>query len=256
MTSLGERPTCKECIKRNTKCRYERFPTETRLQGLKRKVNELNSRKSPYEQLFELLKSAPEQDSREILSRLRQGTDVESLVSHATDGNLLLQLSVIPETRYRYEFPYISTMPVSLVTNDNPYLQSHIYEAAAMYASSGRSVIPSQSQPSLKTNSVQQAHKTYGTVYQKPFHVATVVEPRLSQVKVSYWTSVCQDDELMRNLLSVWFHCEYQFTAAVQKDLFLEDMAAQREEFCSSLLVNIMLGYACVRHSTCERPPS
>ena len=52
---------------------------------------------------------------------------------------------------------------------------------------------------------------------------------------------------LMRDLLRVFLRCEYHFTAAIQKDLFLEDMAAQREDFCSSLLVNMVLAYSCVR---------
>jgi hypothetical protein len=50
----------------------------------------------------------------------------------------------------------------------------------------------------------------------------------------------------MRDLLSVWLRCEYHFTAAFQKDLFLEDIGAQREDFCLLLLVNIMLEYSYV----------
>jgi hypothetical protein len=53
----------------------------------------------------------------------------------------------------------------------------------------------------------------------------------------------------MRDLLNVFFRCEYLFASVFQKDYFLEDMAAQRQDFCSSLLVNITLAYSCVRHS-------
>jgi hypothetical protein len=83
----------------------------------------------------------------------------------------------------------------------------------------------------------------------KPFHAAEVIDHRLFDVKLSLWTTVCNNDILMRDLLSVWLRCEYHFTAAFQKDLFLEDMGAQREDFCSSLLVNVMLGYSCVWRS-------
>ncbi|KAF2652241.1 putative C6 transcription factor [Lophiostoma macrostomum CBS 122681] len=207
-------------------------------------------RKPPYEQLFDLMRSAPEQDARDILKRLRSGVDVETLISHVADGDLLLQLSVAPETRYRYDFPYVSTMPASLVTNDNPYLQSFIYEAATIYPSPEQLEVPQQSPSSLEASPGPYPHGAelakYGPIYQKPFQAAVVIEPLLSQVHISSWTSVCQDDELMRSLLSIWLHCEYHFTAALQKDLFLEDMAAQREDFCSSLLVNIILAYACI----------
>ena len=89
----------------------------------------------------------------------------------------------------------------------------------------------------------------YQSLYLRPFHAAQVVDPLLSNVKISSWTNACNDDVLMRNLLGGFLLCEYHFTAAFQKDLFLEDMAALREDFCSSLLVNVILGYSCVPYS-------
>ncbi|KAJ3473207.1 hypothetical protein NLG97_g10449 [Lecanicillium saksenae] len=50
----------------------------------------------------------------------------------------------------------------------------------------------------------------------------------------------------MRELLEIFFRCEYQFTSAFHKDYFLDDLAAGKTEFCSSLLVNIVLAYASV----------
>lgn len=73
-----------------------------------------------------------------------------------------------------------------------------------------------------------------------------MIEPLLSDAKPSLWTSVCNDDELMRDLLIVLFRCEYQLTAAFHKDLLLEDMTARHTDFCSLLLVNVLLAYACV----------
>ena len=92
--------------------------------------------------------------------------------------------------------------------------------------------------------SIPEEHKSF---YLKPFHAAQVVNPRLSDVRVSAWTAVCDDDMLLRDLLRVFFRCEYEFTAAFQKDYFLEDMASNKSEFCSSLLVNVVLAYSCVR---------
>lgn len=39
-----------------------------------------------------------------------------------------------------------------------------------------------------------------------------------------------------------------RFAAVFQKDSFLQDMAAQRQDFCSSLLVDVTLVYSCVWH--------
>lgn len=82
--------------------------------------------------------------------------------------------------------------------------------------------------------------------YLMPFHASRVVEPLLTDAKPSLWTEVCKDDALMRDLLGVWFCCEYSFASIFQKDLFLEDMASQNEDFCSSLLVNAVLAYCSV----------
>lgn len=252
-TPLGDHPKCTECVKRDLECWYETDTGETRLKGLKRKIEELKSQKSPYETLFDLMKSVPEKDARDILKRIRQGADVETLLNHMADGDLLLQLHVVPETRYRYKLPYISTMPANLLVGDNPYLSSFFYEAEGIYPLDGVPEISRQSGPSSqpgKSGKMPQLPKAgpgpYEDVYQKPFHAATVIDPRISKAKLSRWTSVCEDDVLMRNLLSVWLQCEYQFTAIFQKDLFLDDLAAQRLDFCSSLLVNMILGYACV----------
>jgi hypothetical protein len=133
-------------------------------------------------------------------------------------------------------------MPKEFYSN-NPYLNSIVYEAASLY--------PAGSDPNLSSSTdSSSSNKTaiveYQSLYLKPFHAAQVVEPLLSDVRPSLWTAVCDDDKLMRDILQVFLRCEYPFTAAFQEDLFLEDMASQWQDFCSPLLVNITLAYACV----------
>lgn len=132
-------------------------------------------------------------------------------------------------------------MPKEFELN-NPYLNSMLYETASLY-SQHKSSETNVSEHLASLDSEEQK-----SLYLKPFHAAQVFDPLLSDVKVSAWTSVCGDDKLMRDLLSVLFRCEYHFTAAFHKDLFLEDMAARRKDFCSSLLVNVTLAYACVEY--------
>jgi hypothetical protein len=147
----------------------------------------------------------------------------------------LLQLAVTPETCLRYEFPYIKEMPQSLTT-DNPYLDSIIYESTSLYSSPPERPLPPDGAPS-----------NYQSPYLKPIHAAEVVEPKLSAAKPSHWTGVCSDDALMRKLLAFFFRSEYSYHCLFQKDLFLEDLVSQKTQFCSSLLVNAVLAYACVR---------
>lgn len=216
------------------------LPGESRLQAFNRNHHDLNHRATVNEEILNLLKTLPERDAQEILKRIRSDVDVEAVLNQAKAGDLLLQVALVPETRLRYEFPYRSEMPADY-TRDNPYLNSLIYEGASLYSTSQDS---DNVTPRLM---IDLGSEEQQSLYLKPFHAAHVAEPLLSNVKPSSWTTVCNDNALMRDLLGVLFRCEYQFTAAFQKDLFLEDMAANRKDFCSSLLVNIVLAYACVR---------
>ncbi|EEU40043.1 uncharacterized protein NECHADRAFT_11983, partial [Fusarium vanettenii 77-13-4] len=235
----GERPSCSRCLEKGLLCHYMTRPGESRMQAFNRNHHDLQGRATVHEEIFNLLKTLPERDAQEILTRIRSGIDVQTVLNQVKAGDLLLQVALVPETRLRYEFPYRSEMPADYA-RDNPYLDSLIFEGASLYSTSQAS---DHVTPRLMTNLGSEEQQS---LYLKPFHAAHVAEPLLSNVKPSLWTPVCNDDALMRDLLGVLFRCEYQFTAAFQKDLFLEDMAAKRKDFCSSLLVNIVLAYACV----------
>ena len=165
----------------------------------------------------------PDKDAQSVLQRIRAGIDIATIVKHVKAGNLLLQMAVLPETRFRYAFLYRSEMPEDYVAN-NPYLDSLIYEASSLYSAGGS---PGQSRHTTASRIANLSSDEYQNLYLKPFHPAEVVDSRLSDVRISSWTSVCNDDVLMRDLISGWLRCEYHFTAAFQKGLFLEDMAAQ-----------------------------
>ncbi|KAI3580111.1 hypothetical protein IWW34DRAFT_620935 [Fusarium oxysporum f. sp. albedinis] len=216
----GERPVCRRCLQRKLACNYVTRPGETRSQALNRCSHEAcegsSQRSSVYEELIGLLKNLPDQDAQAILQRLRSGTDVASVLTQARAGDVLLQMAVVPETRLRYEFPYRSEMPKEFELN-NPYLNSMLYETASLYSQH------QTTETNVPGHLASLGSEEKRSLYLKPFHAAQVFDPLLSDVKVSVWTSVS-------------FH----------KDLFLEDMAARRKDFCSSLLVNVTLAYACV----------
>ncbi|KJK76000.1 hypothetical protein H634G_08757 [Metarhizium anisopliae BRIP 53293] len=223
-------------------CHYTTQPGERQSQALKRAYNHLQYQATAHEELFELLKTVPTQEAHDILNRIRHGTDVVTILNHVRAGDVLVQMAVEPETRFRYEFPYKAEIPQDYVQH-NPYLDSIIFEATSLYAT-GQDSTPSAS--STTNSAPNSASGAYESLYLKPFHASEVIEPQLSKAKISWWTAVCQDDVLMRDLLGVFFRCEYHFAAAFQKDLFLQDLAARRQDFCSALLVNIMLAYSCV----------
>ena len=71
----------------------------------------MQQRIEDHERLYAALRTMSEQDSRAVLDKLRLGADVSTVLRQIKEGDLLLQLSLVPESRRRYEFPYSSTMP-------------------------------------------------------------------------------------------------------------------------------------------------
>src|SRR5690349_11179421 len=106
-------------------CQYPK--TEAR--QVRQRYEQLQKRGSKYEELIEIIRDVSEQEAAAIFRRVRTGVDVEAIVNQVRDGNLLLQLALQPETRRRYEFPYISSMPIHLFILDNPYLKAPLHEA-------------------------------------------------------------------------------------------------------------------------------
>ncbi|EHK27097.1 uncharacterized protein TRIVIDRAFT_21401, partial [Trichoderma virens Gv29-8] len=232
----GDRPACTRCQQRRVECLYTTQPGETESQALRREYRDTRHKSTIFQELYDLLQNLSEKEAETVWQKIRSGVDATTLLTYLKAGNLLLQLAVAPETRLRYEFPYQSKMPEYYLGN-NPYMDSMIYEAASLY---------SQASGSTASNRADDPYSNVRDVYLKPFHAAEVIDPRLTDVKISSWTAVCKDDVLMRQLLSVFLRCEYHFTSAFQKDYFLDDLVANRSDFCSSLLVNIILAYSCV----------
>ena len=149
-------------------------------------------------------------------------------------------MSLVPEANYRYEFPYVRDMPSSLQHPDNPYLDSQVYAMTSPAAN------PSPSDSQREPFAAAAAAAEGISPYLKPYHAAVVVDSWIDSAKPSQWTSVSSDDGLMCKLLHAYFLHEYGWFTFFHKDLFLRDLVAGRDRFCSDLLVNALLAYSCV----------
>ena len=176
------------------------------------------------------------EESKSILDRIRSGQDVRTVLCHLQDGDLLLQIALVPENRHRYSFPYHSGMPSFLLNNSNPYLQSRMYK-----------LVGESTETTRDTNTNLQAARVGDeALYRAPYHAARLVEPRIDAARPSRWTLVPASDSFLRELLRAYFLHEYSASMFFHKDYFLEDMSAGRNRFRSSLLVNAVLAAACV----------
>ncbi|EGX93535.1 C6 transcription factor, putative [Cordyceps militaris CM01] len=234
----AQRPSCAACQKRNLRCRYDAAPSETPGQALKRKYTQLQDRSSSSaaHKVFNILQMRSEEEALQIFHRIRCGADPESILRLVQNADVMMDLSVAPETRLRYEFPWITSMPQYLCAATNVYLQSPIYNFALDDEGNQQLRTPSPS-----SDDQDQQH----SLFLRPYHAATIIDPRLNQIKPSEWTRVSQDDGLMRKMLQHFFMYEYQWHTSFQKDYFLDDMVSGKREFCSPLLVNSILAHAC-----------
>ncbi|EXK27464.1 hypothetical protein FOMG_16015 [Fusarium oxysporum f. sp. melonis 26406] len=223
----GERPKCRGCINRDVQCHYQASNWD-----LKRKYDEIREKSNIYEQLCYLLTCLPEQEAQGILCRLREGADVATTMRQVKDGDLPLQPAWAPETRLHYQFPYSTSMPAALLSPDNPYLGSTVFE------------ITSHALPQSAEQTEAWASQSE-SIYMTPYNIAELMDPYIPNIQISKWTSVETDDELLRALLRAYFLHDYANYTCFQKDIFLQAMRDSDTRFCSPLLVNAVLAEAC-----------
>ncbi|KAJ4257973.1 hypothetical protein NW762_008110 [Fusarium torreyae] len=204
-------------------------PPATILPSLSTWLRQNTQTQTSYQELFHLIQTMKEDESINILRRVRAGEDVASLVRLIRDGNLIMQMALVPETQRQYQFPYLSQIPEYLSSMRNPYLEA---------------LVIGSNPPSFRSNKA-------GAVldrrpYTIPYPASVITDPHLWNLKASKWTSVIQEDQLLSKLLNSYFMHQYPIFLGFHKDYFLEDMASGRQDrFCSPLLVNTLLAAGC-----------
>lgn len=75
---------------------------------------------------------------------------------------------------------------------------------------------------------------------------SSVLDDRLSQLDISYWTVVPIDNESAASLISQYIMTDHALLPSFDADLFLQDLVSKTIRFCSPLLVNALLAWASV----------
>lgn len=223
-------------------CRYPESDSALSKREMQSQVEELQRRVATFEQFVGMLRTISKGTAATVLERVRAGTEVDHLLNNVSGADLLLQLSVVPETRRRYDFPYSKHMPKHLLFEGNAYLQSSVYEASF-------SQVPWV--PKKYEKLVKGPYRGYpisfpSDAYDKPFHAATLADPMLEKIDVSKWTTVTSDNQLLRKFLGTYFQFPSVLSPVFHKDLLLDDMITGRGRFASKLLVNAVLAAGCV----------
>ncbi|RBA09644.1 hypothetical protein FPRO05_14343 [Fusarium proliferatum] len=225
----GARPTCSQCRAKHVDCVYRQTP-----EGNYRQRLEALQVSHPAAIVYRAIQTRPEAEAHEIVRRIRAGTDAETMAHQLSTTDLLLQVQLEPETRYRYQFLYSRLMPSYLQTPTNPFIRSLIYEWNENDEAGKVSVPP-----------LSESEQKYKAQYLRPVHAASIVDPRMDEIVPSKWTTVNANDDLMRTFIHAYFLYEYDWFTFFHKDYFLDDMLAGSSTFCSPLLVNAILAVGC-----------
>ena len=142
-----------------------------------------------------MLRARPEVEAQVIMARIRTRADASPILRQIWEGDILVQLALVSETRYRYEFPFIKEMPVDLQRVNNAYLNSLVYEWTLTGAGS-------------------------------PFRLPPVV------LRNARWADL-RPYHVMRKLVAAYFMYGSQLFICFQKDYFLEDMSLLDPELLS-----------------------
>ena len=89
------------------------------------------------------------------------------------------------------------------------------------------------------------------TVQQVNQASSTLCDDSLERLDISFWTDVKVTSDFAAHAISTFLDAEYAFAGFFEAELFLADLVAHRQRYCSVLLVNAVLFHACVRHTRC-----
>ena len=111
---------------------------------------------------------------------------------------------------------------------NSPSSESSAYELAYDLTSRSRSTTPD-------------GHESHHQV--KP---PRLCDARLEDLNIRRWTDVDIDSDKAAKCISLYLETDHPLLGHFEPDLFVSDLTAGQTEYCSSLLVNALLYWACV----------
>ncbi|XXH05172.1 hypothetical protein Hte_011597 [Hypoxylon texense] len=301
----GKRPSCTACTKAGVECNFVTASSdETPFMALKREVESLRRSTEDILELFDLLESAPEARSLDILRRLKSTGSLAEVANDPSDvlasvkkdleddhllpvklSNRQLMAGLIPETQQTPEYElmmrcptaYPMLMPVEIAfLNLADLLRPAILERPTQtklvlrlavtqltYICSAR-----QGQESTTSSSATPpAGPSEGTPrsgmpstlldtgdpetgnFEHLQSLQGIIDDRLKGVNFQGWTKVPIPNELAATLVSMYLEIDHPWCPLFDADLFLNDCVQGKTHFCSSLLVNALLAWACQTYS-------
>jgi len=80
----------------------------------------------------------------------------------------------------------------------------------------------------------------------QPYNASPYFDARLERIKIGNWTTVPVTDAAAARVLSLYLATDHCIVGFFDADLFLNALVSGDRRFCSPLLVNALLSWACV----------
>ncbi|KAI0146049.1 hypothetical protein F4776DRAFT_390974 [Hypoxylon sp. NC0597] len=287
----GKRPFCTACTKAGMECNFVTASSdETPFMALKREVESLRRSTEDMAEIFDLLESAPDAVSLDILRRLKSTrnqaegandpSDVLASVKKDLEGEPLLPVrlsnrqlmaGLIPETQQTPEYElmmrcptaYPMLIPIEIAfINLADLLRPAVLEYpkassfTALVDGPSSSTVPSgqgENTPlsGLTPTLLEAGDQGIGN-FEAIQSLHMILDDRLKSVNFQRWTNVPITNELAATLISLYLEIDHQWCPLFDADLFLNDCVQGNTHFCSALLMNALLGWACQSYSSLQ----
>ncbi|KAM7201373.1 hypothetical protein V8F33_003473 [Rhypophila sp. PSN 637] len=250
------RPACTPCLRQSLACSYR----SSRLL----ETDHLQRQLGVHQELMHHLCSLPEEESIQLLRRLRTVEDLPGLLASAEGGaaHALLRPSELRMARgggppsdsgvefelmARHQDIYLKITPVAtsfldrIVEIPSPPSRSPARSPSAS-TSTGTST-----GTSTNTNTTPTTSTTTSTLLS-----GTTMSDALSRLKMDRWTSVPVADDFAAAVLSDYLERGHLILGIFDADTMLDDLVEFGSQICSPLLVNSLMFYACQAYTAVD----
>ncbi|KAK1676720.1 hypothetical protein BDP55DRAFT_693040 [Colletotrichum godetiae] len=260
----GKRPSCKACTELKTQCVYiSANETETAAMALKREnqmlrdmlsqltampddvahqtLKKLKFAVDPYAALRAIRPSGPK-DAREVLPHISSNIEFELTRRHPI---------LYPQTRRfgRLEMPEsVDSRPSKVARVEDASEEGSILEdrQAPEYPTVAEVLEDSPSTASPKPSRAFDSAFFVPPMGPIPPPTPRIRnEPRLRDLNIAFWTVVPISNQDAAEVISLYLETDHPILGLFDVDLFLNDLVYGEVRYCSSLLVNALLAFAC-----------
>lgn len=232
---------------------------EAQNKGLKRKIGQLTQRSDSINGFYGLLQHTSEHGANELFRHIRRGMSPDDVpaftgqfLSRSPSPNQTNR-NILPPTSTSIEFElialhpnaYPALIPLDVASIDLGLLGTSPFKPDSPLRRSKRGFISEHDQQLLlaPSSAGNQGDLAIGT--QRGLS-SQYIDARLNHIHIRRWTDVAITDDLAARAISLYLVNDSPWLGCFDNDLFLEDLIHGETRFCSRLLVNAVLSWACV----------